>query len=94
VPLPVGQAPAAVGHGGRCIVLQNVWRTIYFCKIGKIYIKYLIFVPREEELELVAGPCGGRRGVSGKRRAAGELAWWGNDDGGHPTEVGREGAAR
>jgi hypothetical protein len=31
---PTTGAPTdAVGHGGRYIVLQNLWRTIYFCKI-------------------------------------------------------------
>jgi hypothetical protein len=30
---PQRYVPAAVAHGGRCIVLQNLWLTIYFCKI-------------------------------------------------------------
>jgi hypothetical protein len=30
---PRWYAPAAVGHDGRCIDLQNFLRTIYFCKI-------------------------------------------------------------
>jgi hypothetical protein len=31
---PQRYVPDAVGHGGRCIFLQNLWQTIYFfCKI-------------------------------------------------------------
>jgi hypothetical protein len=30
---PGGRTPAAVGHDGRCIVLENFRPTIYFCKI-------------------------------------------------------------
>jgi hypothetical protein len=36
---PGGRTPAAVGHGGRCIVLQNFGPTIYFCKIERKNIK-------------------------------------------------------
>jgi hypothetical protein len=40
--------PDAVGHDGRCIVLQNFWRTIYFCKIviENIYKKSIYDVGR------------------------------------------------
>jgi hypothetical protein len=38
--------PDAVGHGGRCIVLQNFGQTMYFCKIViEKYIKKFTFQP-------------------------------------------------
>jgi hypothetical protein len=42
---PQRYVPAAVGHSGRCIVLQNFWQTIYFCKIEIEKIKKFFITP-------------------------------------------------
>jgi hypothetical protein len=42
---PRRYVPAAVGHSGRCIVLQNFSHTIYFCKIEIEKIKKFFITP-------------------------------------------------
>jgi hypothetical protein len=44
---PQHYVPAAVGHSGRCIVLQNFLQTIYFCKIEIEKIKKFLITPPE-----------------------------------------------
>jgi hypothetical protein len=57
----------AVGHSGRCIVLQKFWRAIYFCKIviEKIY-KKIVTVGLKGKIKITAS--GGLTGTENLRK--------------------------